>query len=113
MDHVNVEKLNELKFVLGDKYDHLLQMFLRNAETILNQLNALCDSRDDNVQAIGQLAHSLKGTSGNVGASSMHKYSVQLDKLAKENDLTVMPELMTEMNKAFEAFKTVIAKKAC
>lgn len=113
MEHANVEKLNELKFVLGDNYDHLLQMFISNTESMLTQLNALCDSRDANVQEIGQLAHGLKGTSGNVGADSIYKYAVQLDKLAKERDLSVMPELMTEMNKAFEAFKTIIAKKAC
>ena len=112
MEHANVEKLNELKFVLGDSYSHLLQTFITNAQRMINQLNALCDSRDENIEEIGSLAHSLKGTTGNVGANSMYKYATQLDKLAKEQDLSVMPELMTEMSKAFEAFKTVIEKKA-
>ena len=111
MEHVNIEKLNELESMLGDGYNHLLQTFISNAEKTINALNELCESRNEQVEEIGRLAHSLKGTTGNVGASSMHTYAVQLDKLAKEKDLSVMPELMSELELAFEAFRTATEKK--
>jgi HPt (histidine-containing phosphotransfer) domain-containing protein len=112
MEHVNNEKINELRYVLGDHYHNLLDTFYSNAYATLLKLNQLCEVRDQHREEIVQLAHSLKGIAGNIGASSMHTYAIQLEKLARERDLTVMPELMTAMMDALEAFRSLVVKKA-
>lgn len=112
MEHINSEKISELRYVLGEHYDNVLDTFFNNAYSALLKLNQLCEVREQHREEIAQLAHSLKGTTGNIGASSMHAYAKQLEKLARERDLTVMPELMTEMLGAFEAFRSLVVKKA-
>ena len=112
MQHVNNDKINELRFVLGDHYHNLLDTFFTNTGATLDKLNSLCDVRDQQREEIVRLAHTLKGTTGNVGASAMYKYAQQLEKLARERDLSVMPELMTEMMNAFETFRSLVARKA-
>lgn len=112
MEHVNNDKINELRYVLGDHYHNLLDTFFSNAYASLLKLNQLCETREQHREEIVQLAHSLKGTTGNMGAASMHAYAKQLEKLARERDLTVMPELLTAMMGAFEAFRSLVEKKA-
>lgn len=112
VEHVNMSKLKELESMLGSGYNHLLETFLSNSTQTLTRLHELCETRNENVEEIARLIHSLKGTTGNLGASSMHKYAVQLDKLAKENDLRVMPELLGEIDNSFNAFKLVVEKEA-
>lgn len=109
--HASLTRLQELESLLGNNYSYLINTFLTNSGKYLAELQEQC-SRIRDVEEIARLAHNLKGTTGNIGAISMHKYAIQLEKLARENNLTVMPELLAEIENAFDAFRRVVQRKA-
>ena len=61
----------------------------------------------DRVQ-IERLAHSLKSSSGNVGASLTSEIARQIEDGAREKSIEVLSELFTKMQSEFEKFKIEI-----
>ncbi len=49
-----------------------------------------------------QIAHTLKGVSGNVGADRVHAAAVELDAMLKENDLEDLPDALDRLSNAFD-----------
>lgn len=107
---VDYEKLEELEMLLGDNYADLINTFVSNSTRTLEAMQQIILAGD--ADEIATLAHSLKGTSGNMGATQLYRYAIQMEKLAKAKDLAVMPELLSEINAALNAFKIIMSQKA-
>ena len=63
----------------------LLQMFLQDAQSGFEALEKAIASR--NVQAVEEIAHSLRGASANVGAIALAAAARQLETLARSGQL--------------------------
>lgn len=62
--HLDPQVLSGLQEVMEGEYPKLLDTFLDDSQ---KRLEALREARDD-AKALGQIAHSFKGSSGNLGA---------------------------------------------
>jgi HPt (histidine-containing phosphotransfer) domain-containing protein len=66
--------------------------------------------QERNATAFGQLAHGLKGATGNISAAQMHENCVKLDTMGKDRDLTNAKAALELLDKQFEEFKAEAAR---
>ncbi|MBN2844118.1 MAG: Hpt domain-containing protein [Sedimentisphaerales bacterium] len=58
-----------------------------------------------NAQSIGELAHAIKGTSGNIGIEPIHVLALQLETQAKAGKIDNAQMLYDQISKIFEQVK--------
>lgn len=62
---INLEILNELKDIMEDDFDELISLFISDGQAQIDKLkNAIASSKTIDVR---QIAHTLKGSSANIG----------------------------------------------
>ncbi|MEI7998887.1 MAG: Hpt domain-containing protein [Candidatus Omnitrophota bacterium] len=54
---------------------------------------------------IKEVAHSMKGSSGNISAKRMHATFIQLEQFAKQNDIVGVESLINTVDGQFEEIK--------
>ena len=88
MNHLDTEQLNELKEVLEDEFQVLINTYLIDAQLRLKLIEEGLDTK--NYEQVRLAAHSLKGASANIGALILAQLCEQLEhdcKLQKYSDL--------------------------
>ena len=73
--HLDPEVLSGLQEVMEGEYPKLLDTFLDDSQ---KRVEALRKARDD-AKALGQIAHSFKGSSGNLGAVRLAQLCQRLE----------------------------------
>lgn len=91
--HLDRDVLSTLQEVMEDGYPVLLETFLADSQERLRQLH----EADDAIQLIAT-AHSLKGSSGNMGAIRLAELCHQLEQRAKELSLGGIETLVAEID---------------
>lgn len=76
-----------IKYVNYDlpQYLRILEFFVKNSPSSMDRLHEALE--DGNLDSLRLSFHSLKGTSGNVGATQLHKLAKQLEEKAKQPDM--------------------------
>ncbi len=98
------EMIAELKDILADDFDMLVDSFIEDAERRM-QLLADAVSRSDS-GVIRNEAHSLKGSSLNLGAELLPQLCSAMETKGKENDLTDSENLFKEIEAEFARVKS-------
>ena len=91
MNHLDMEQLNELKEVLEDEFQILINTYLIDAQLRLKLIEEGLDTK--NYEQVRLAAHSLKGASANIGALILAQLCEQLEhdcKLQKYSDLDTL-----------------------
>ena len=91
MNHLDMEQLNELKEVLEDEFQVLINTYLIDAQLRLKLIEEGLDTQ--NYEQVRLAAHSLKGASANIGALILAQLCEQLEhdcKLQKYSDLDTL-----------------------
>ena len=83
-----------------DVLAEVLQLFLDEAPKKLRSLQTALGTGDASQAA--RLAHSLKGSSGNIGAASMRDLCGRIDELAKSGDLRRIAPLMASLTDEYQ-----------
>ncbi len=65
--HLDIEILQELRYVMEDGFSGLIQSYLQDAQVRLAQLQRVVSASE--ADQIRHIAHSLKGSSANLGAN--------------------------------------------
>lgn len=73
----------------------LIEIYIRDTKDIQNQLVLARDRQ--NYSQIAGLAHTLKSTSGNVGAIAAHNLCAQIEQIANSPSPTPSLDLLSEM----------------
>ena len=73
--HLDPEVLSGLQDVMESEYPTLLETFLHDSQ---ERVEALRNARDD-AKALGRIAHSFKGSSGNLGAVRLAQLCQRLE----------------------------------
>lgn len=73
--HMDPKVLLDLQDIMESEYPTLLETFLRDSQ---RRVEALRKARDD-AKSLGRIAHSFKGSSGNLGAVRLAKLCEQLE----------------------------------
>ncbi|OPA86895.1 histidine kinase [Pseudomonas fluorescens] len=92
--HMDPEVLSVLQEVMEDGYPKLLDTFLDDSQ---KHIEALRKARDD-AKALGRIAHSFKGSSGNLGAMRLAELCQRLEDGSAEKDLR---KLVDEIDQEF------------
>ncbi|CRM18919.1 TMAO reductase sytem sensor TorS [Pseudomonas sp. 31 R 17] len=79
--HLDPDVLSGLKEVMEGEYPKLLDTFLHDSQ---ERVTALRKARDD-AKALGRIAHSFKGSSGNLGAVRLAQLCQRLEAESAES----------------------------
>ena len=92
--------------MMGD--ESLMRMIIGAAyKAIPKQLEELEDSIDfGDILSAGNIAHTIKGTTANIGADEMSEITRKIEMAAHAKDLPTLEMEMTALN---EAFKRLVA----
>jgi HPt (histidine-containing phosphotransfer) domain-containing protein len=66
--------------------------------------------KGNDIAKIKELAHSLKGASGNISAKEMHANFLKIEQAAKNNDLSQAAVILKDVDVQFDLIKQYSAK---
>lgn len=98
LDHAAFNKLRE---ILGPALEQSVAPFLEDTPGYLTRLEQAV--RDGNADAARAMAHSIKGSSGNLGASVLAHLAKEIEELAMEHRVGEIAPLLGRLRKAFDA----------
>ena len=90
-----------------DVLAEILTVFLGDVPQRIDHLKAAW--RDGNAADVQRAAHSLKGSSGNIGARALHEVCRQIDERSKAGDLRIEP-LITALDREFARVEAEIKR---
>lgn len=98
---VNHEKLNELKELMGDAFNMLIETYITDSSNIITNLRK--EKSSNNAAEVHRLAHSLKSSSANLGAQNISDIAKQLELEAKEGNLANADGYINQIEKLHPA----------
>ncbi|HYD81870.1 MAG TPA: EAL domain-containing protein, partial [Paucimonas sp.] len=98
LDRAVFEKLRE---ILGPALQQAVAPFLEDTPTYLAQLEHAIDQPDAEIART--MAHSIKGSSGNLGAMHLSRLAKDAEELAREQRLSEIRPLLPQLRSAFDA----------
>jgi two-component system, sensor histidine kinase and response regulator len=102
LDHTVIANLRELGD--SDLLSELTQMFV---EEVPEQLGALREAIENgDVQTVRRIGHTLKGSSGNMGARQMSRLCHDLEHAGEANDLPAAARLLGAIEEEFDNVRT-------
>jgi len=84
-EHVDVTALSTLREVMDGEYPRLLEVFIKDSDDRVRELNRLALAPGfkpmsvDALRQLGMMAHSFKGSSGNMGATRLCELCRELE----------------------------------
>ena len=99
--HMDPEVLSGLQEVMEGEYPKLLDTFLDDSQ---KRVEALRKARDD-AKALGRIAHSFKGSSGNLGAVRLAQLCQRLEVESVESAVGDLGELVDQIDREFALVK--------
>ena len=95
--HLDPQVLSGLQEVMEGEYPKLLDTFLDDSQ---KRVEALRKARDD-AKALGRIAHSFKGSSGNLGAVRLAQLCQRLEVESVESAVGDLGELVDQIDREF------------
>lgn len=92
-----------------DFLKNLVKVYLGRAPSLIKDITAAVTKADNLL--LERSAHSLKGSSGNLGAKSLMKICEELERLGREQKVEQASALMDDLNKTFTAVKEELEKE--
>jgi HPt (histidine-containing phosphotransfer) domain-containing protein len=84
--HLDHEALTELRDVMGDEFNILINTFLEDADERLRQITEA--ARAEDAASFRKVAHSFKGSSINIGAPILADCCFAAEQAGKEENLS-------------------------
>jgi len=110
MPHIDTETVEELRELMEEDFDILIQTYLRDSSVRMEELKALLDG-DDSDKA-RNVAHILKGSSSNIGAPDISAIAAKMEDSAKNGDMdtfkSLYPEAEAQYQEVVKAFNEVL-----
>lgn len=103
---VDLEALAALKDIMEDEFTSLVQTYLTDAQTRIALLHELLAAQD--LDEIRKNAHSLKGSSSNLGASLLTDLCFQVEQQSKENQAEGLDVLLKQVSEEFTLVKEAL-----
>ncbi|GLS27697.1 Hpt domain-containing protein [Marinibactrum halimedae] len=92
--------IDTLREIMGQEFNDLIQAYRIDCQTRISALKQ--ELSEDNCDGVRRAAHSLKGSSGNVGASHMQELCLALETSAKNEDLSSAPEMIANIESEYQ-----------
>lgn len=105
----SVLDLSRLRDVYEDDTAGMLELFdmmLRNSAAHLDALDAALQRRD--LDGVRKAAHSIKGSSGNVGANELSRTAAEIEDAARGESWDGVPEKVAGLRPAYERVREAV-----
>ncbi len=99
-----LERVQDDKELLDELLDIYQEDFVQKRQALGEAITA------KDIAKIKEVAHSMKGSSGNISAKPLHAACLQLEMLAKEGKTDGMPEVVVAIDGYFERIKVFAAR---
>lgn len=96
---LNTRALTEIKTFMGEEINSLLDLFQQESPQMLNKLNQFSQNQD--FAEARQIAHTLKSTGANIGASGFSHYCKKVEAAAIEENQAEVTKQITNARKAY------------
>lgn len=107
---LNLDTLNELKEIMGDEFNLLVSIFVADGKEQIEKLKLAIDSQ--NTEEIRQIAHTLKGSSSNLGMHQLAETCKTLESRAADTNLdnaeVLLQKIMTDYEQARSALEQIL-----
>ena len=107
MNHLDMEQLAELKEVLEDEFDVLINAYLTDAQMRLALIEQGIAKQD--YEQIRLAAHSLKGASANIGALTLTQLCEQLEHDCKNKIESNLASIASMIRIEFETVTNLLS----
>ena len=107
--HVDAATLSMLQDVLEDGFANLLETFLQDSSAKLQGLREALAAED--ADGLRRNAHSLKGSSSNLGALQLADLSREVEQLAREGQIDGIGELLAQLDTEYQAVAAVMQER--
>jgi len=97
LDRTVFDKLRE---ILGPSLQQAVTPYLEDMPLSLEQLETAVEQKD--VDAIRSLAHTIKGSSGNLGATNIIQLAKKVEELAQARQIDAIHPLLSQLRSAFD-----------
>lgn len=97
--HLDEEALAELRDVMEDEFDILIQTYISDSRERIEALHHALSS--DDAQAFARTAHSFKGSSINIGASRLGDILQEAEKAGQAANLDGARKLIPDLESEF------------
>ena len=94
------DMINNLKDMGADIFVELIQLYLEEAPNQIAEIRQLFAS--GNAKAMGEAAHSLKGSSLNLGANDLANICKQIELKGKRGDLSALEGLFDQLDQQYQ-----------
>lgn len=105
-EHVDMESLNELKEVMEEEYALLLETYLSDSIERIDRIKK--SASDTDAEALRQAAHSLKGSSSNLGAVILTGLCREAEDMGRENSLQGIDPLVERIEQEYLLVKPIL-----
>ncbi len=106
LDRIVFDKLRE---ILGPALQHAVRPFLEDMPVYLEQLEQAVGQRD--TEAIRAAAHTIKGCSGNLGATILTLGAKHVEELALEQAIDAIDPLLPQLRSAFDEVAVLLGSE--
>lgn len=93
--------ISELREVMGDDFSMLVESYERDGVQRLQSIDEAVSA--GSAEDLRAMAHSFKGSSGNVGAAEVAKTCLALEECGRSGDLTQAQSLLAPLKAQFQA----------
>ncbi|TYC58113.1 Hpt domain-containing protein [Marinobacter sp. BW6] len=98
--HLDEEALAELRDVMEDEFEVLIQTYLADSRERIRGLREALKAEDSD--AFAKTAHSFKGSCINIGAPRLGQICLKAEMAGKESRLEDAPGLLDDIDREFE-----------
>ena len=103
LDRIVFDKLRE---ILGPALQHAVTPFLEDTPSYLEQLEQAVNQGD--AESARVMAHTIKGSSSNLGATSLAQFAKEVEELALSQQIDDIHPLLPQLRSAFDAVAALL-----
>lgn len=103
---IDIPSIETLKGLMKDRFTFLIETFFTTTIKNIEDLQTAITNED--VAGITSIFHAIKGSSGSVGATSIHQLSASYEERARQGDMSDITEWIKNLSTEFERYKNDI-----
>ncbi|MGH1472224.1 MAG: Hpt domain-containing protein [Cellvibrionaceae bacterium] len=105
-EHVSMTTLTMLKDVMEDGFNELINMYVSDSQARIEALHTAYSAQD--CDSVRREAHSLKGSSGNIGAGIMAELTKQVEQKGRDENLEGVEDLISQIEAEYKALTVTL-----
>jgi len=106
---LNMEALDELRSLMGDALNEVLQTFVDYVPGQIDELSQAVSNNDAN--GVFNLAHKMKSSSSSIGADGLATLAEQIEMIGRAGTTEGTAELVDQMKLLFSDAETILREE--